>query len=205
MLTRSFGVALSRQACRRPRTLASTATAVTAAGFYAWNYNQQSITKLEASHKTQQQSLSSLVVPTFEAGIRAQRLVWTAFMIVLDYESAKLGARLGLEQGSEEKVKWIDERKKRQKDLEEAQKIYTDEVYSSRLEPKQYLELKLAQRQDVMSAAEKLAEVEEIIDEIGGNEVHLRAANRLLNLCEKNGGVYIKIGQHLVRFISTDV
>jgi len=50
-----------------------------------------------------------------------------------------------------------------------------------------------------MSAAEQLAEVEEVIEKIGGNEVHMRAANRLLNLCEKNGGVYIKIGQHLVR------
>ena len=37
-----------------------------------------------------------------------------------------------------------------------------------------------------------------MLEEIGGNEVHLRAANRLLHLCQKNGGVYIKIGQHLV-------
>ena len=196
MLARSFSVALSRQGSRR-RALVSTATAVTAVGLCAWN--QQSVTKLEASHKTQQ-SLSSLVIPTFEAGIRAQRLVWTAIMVVWDYESAKLGARLGLEQGSEEKIKCIDERKRRQTHLEEAQKSYTDESYSCDLDPMQYRELKLAQRQDVMSAAERLAEVEEILDEIGGNEVHLRAANRLLNLCEKNGGVYIKIGQHLVRF-----
>lgn len=36
-----------------------------------------------------------------------------------------------------------------------------------------------------------------MIEQIGGNEVHLKAANRLLKLCQKNGGVYIKIGQHL--------
>ena len=49
-----------------------------------------------------------------------------------------------------------------------------------------------------MSAAERLAEAEEVIEQIGGNEVHLKAANRLLKLCQTNGGVYIKIGQHLV-------
>jgi len=142
MLSRSLSVSLARQASRR-RTIrnVSTATALTAAGVYAWNQHS-TIAKMEASHhKTQQPSLSSLVVPTVEATIRAQRLVWTAIMIVWDYESAKLGARLGLEKGSAEKVKWIDERKKRQQALEDAQKTYTDESYSSNLDPTEYREL----------------------------------------------------------------
>ena len=139
MLSSRFSVAISQQGSRR-RALrnVSTAAALTAAGVVAWN--QTSVTKLEASHKVQQ-PLSSLVIPTLEATIRAQRLVLTAIMIVWDYESAKLGARLGLEQGSKEKVKWEDERRKRQKDLEEAQKIYTDESDSSSLDPTTYREL----------------------------------------------------------------
>lgn len=195
MLSRNLGVTLSRHAINRMRNV-STATAIAAAGaVYSWN--QHSVTKLEASHNTQQ-PLSSLIIPTLEATIRAQRLVYTAFMVVMDYESAKLGAYLGLEQGSAEKVKWLEERSKRQDALERSQKDYTDESYSSDLKPDEYREIKLAQRQQVLTAAERLAEAEEVLEEIGGNEVHLRAANRLLQLCQKNGGVYIKIGQHLV-------
>lgn len=200
-------MALSRQQTSRVIRIFSTATALTAAGVsVAWS-NQHSVAKLEAaSHKVQKpQSLSSLVIPTLEAAIRAQRLVLTAVAIVWDYETAKFGAYLGLEQGSAEKVKWLEERSKRQQDLEDAQHVYTDESYSSNLEPTEYREIKLAQRQDVMNAAERLAEVEEVMEEIGGNEVHIRAANRLLRLCEKNGGVYIKIGQHLVRSIASEV
>ncbi len=85
--------------------------------------------------------------------------------------------------------------------MEKSQKDYTDESYSSGLEPGEYRKIKLAQRQEVLTAAERLADAEEVLEKIGGNEVHLRAANRLLQLCQKNGGVYIKIGQHLVRQI----
>lgn len=42
-----------------------------------------------------------------------------------------------------------------------------------------------------------------MIARIGGNDVHYRAANRLLKLCRDNGGVYIKIGQHLVCIFQT--
>jgi hypothetical protein len=194
ILSWRLGLPVSRQAFNRVRNV-STATALTAAGFGVWN--QDSVAKLEASHNTQ--SLSSLVIPTVEATIRAQRLVFTAIMIVMDYETAKLGAYLGLEQSSAEKVKWLEERNRRQEALEEAQKAYTDESYSSDLEPGEYRAIKLAQRQGVLASAESLAEAEEVLEEIGGNVVHLRAANRLLRLCQKNGGVYIKIGQHLVR------
>jgi predicted unusual protein kinase regulating ubiquinone biosynthesis (AarF/ABC1/UbiB family) len=54
-----------------------------------------------------------------------------------------------------------------------------------------------------VSAAERLAEAEEEIARIGGNDIHYRAANRLLKLCRDNGGVYIKIGQHLVSIFQT--
>ena len=47
-----------------------------------------------------------------------------------------------------------------------------------------------------MEAANALSEVEEV----GSSQkslVHLKAAKRLLQLCRINGGVYIKVGQHL--------
>lgn len=36
-------------------------------------------------------------------------------------------------------------------------------------------------------------------------QAHQRSANKLLNLCQKNGGCYIKVGQHirLLEFIFT--
>ena len=76
MLSRNLGVTISRQAINRM----STATALTAAGVVSWN--QHSVTKMEASHKIQQ-PLSSLIIPTLQATIRAQRLVYTAVMVVM--------------------------------------------------------------------------------------------------------------------------
>lgn len=146
MLSRRLSLSFSRQASRRTRTIrnVSTATALTAASVAAWHQHSHT-TKLEASHhkqtQKQQPSLSSLVIPTVEATIRAQRLVLTAVMIVWDYESAKMKATLGLEQGSAETQKWLDERKKRQQALEEAQRVYTDESYSSNLDPAEYREM----------------------------------------------------------------
>lgn len=195
MLSRKFGLALSRHASRC-FTVSAGGVALTVTGIAAWHHQKVQLEAPQHKHH-QQQPLSSLIVPTLQATVRAQRLVATAFMIVYDYESEKLKVYLGLEDQSQEKKEWLEERKKRQEALEEAQKKYTDESYSSNLDPAEYREIKLAQRQAVMSAAEQLAEVQEVIDEIGGNQVHLRAANRLLRLCQKNGGVYIKIGQHL--------
>lgn len=204
MLSRQLGLTLSRNFVRRNHFSArnlSTGIALTTAGVVAWNLPFK--TNLEASPHTQQQQqhvpLYSLVIPTLEATIRAQRLVWTAVEIVWIYESAKLRAKLGFEPLSKEQQHWLAEKAKRQEELSEAQRIYTDESYSSDLDPSEYRTIKLEQRQSVLSAAERLAEVQEVIDEIGGNEVHFRAANKLLKLCQTNGGVYIKIGQHLVR------
>jgi aarF domain-containing kinase len=33
--------------------------------------------------------------------------------------------------------------------------------------------------------------------DVARHEVHLRSANRLQDLCFKNGGIYIKLGQHI--------
>lgn len=36
------------------------------------------------------------------------------------------------------------------------------------------------------------------------HEVHLRSAQKLQDLCFKNGGVYIKLGQHLGQLVYVD-
>jgi aarF domain-containing kinase len=51
-------------------------------------------------------------------------------------------------------------------------------------------------------AAEQLAEAEEHLVQLGGgssgrSNIHRTGARRLLRLCQNNGGVYVKLGQHL--------
>jgi len=57
----------------------------------------------------------------------------------------------------------------------------------------------------VLEAAQKLAEVEEALQQKGleaassKSKLHLEGANLLLKLCRDNAGVYIKLGQHLAQ------
>ncbi len=37
--------------------------------------------------------------------------------------------------------------------------------------------------------------------DVARHEVHLRSANRLQDLCFKNGGIYIKLGQHIGQLV----
>ena len=57
------------------------------------------------------------------------------------------------------------------------------------------------QKEAMMEIANEIAIVQEelasIVTENEGNEIHKRNANRLLQLCRTNAGVYIKVGQHL--------
>jgi len=48
-----------------------------------------------------------------------------------------------------------------------------------------------------------LGKAEEMLAKVGNRRstVHRIAAQRLLTLCRENGGVYVKIGQHLVSYI----
>jgi aarF domain-containing kinase len=34
------------------------------------------------------------------------------------------------------------------------------------------------------------------------SDVHLRSANKLLKLCQDNGGCFIKVGQHIAALVS---
>lgn len=59
-------------------------------------------------------------------------------------------------------------------------------------------------KHEVREAANQLGEAEEMLSKLGDRRstVHMIAARRLLQLCRENGGVYVKIGQHLVSLIN---
>ena len=61
--------------------------------------------------------------------------------------------------------------------------------------------IKQRQKKRMQDAANKLAEAEEALETMEGvstkSRLHKKAAGRLLELCRENGGVYIKVGQHL--------
>lgn len=188
------------------------AAAVPVAAAAGWSLQQQKhpswkTTRLEETHSSMlpQETTTisninkylSLVVPTMEATVRVVRLVGTAVLIVVNYESAKLKSKYLADETSSEVTKFEKERDLLQEALQRAQIEYTTE--SDELNPRsdQYRSLKLQQKQAVVEAAERLAEVEEDLEHLGANQVHVRAANRLLELCRKNGGVYVKVGQHL--------
>ena len=155
---------------------------------------------------------ADLTLPTVQASARALNLVGTAMLMVSDYQYAKLErivfARLDAQSifplsifgpsAEEAEMIQLENRVERcKKNLEKAQSEYTgkgDEVASTRQAPRTDL------REQVHHAASGLAKAEEELAKHGGNragQVHRKAAGRLLRLCRENGGVYIKVGQHL--------
>ena len=148
--------------------------------------------------------------PEFKAAkemvIRSFRMVGTISLIVHDYEYAKFATKyLPVPESEKEQQQWEEEREKRRKVLEEAQVAYTspkDALLQN--STKSRMEIVNDQRKAVQSAAESLAEAEEMIAKIGGRKgkIHRKAATRLLQLCRTNGGVYIKVGSF--RFYSCE-
>jgi hypothetical protein len=143
-----------------------------------------------------------LFLPTLEASVRALRLVSTAMQIIADYEIEKWNIPTWnfMKPRHPERLKWEREVAKCRRELEEAQIAYTspksnDLIENSGLSREDYVR---GQREAVHLAAEQLAKAEAELDLLGNHDsIHQRAAQRLLKLCRTNGGVYIKIGQHL--------
>jgi aarF domain-containing kinase len=117
---------------------------------------------------------------------------------------------------------WIQELKKRQQILHETQTIYTtpttnteddDLLHESPATIQERFQRRLQEKVAMQNAAEAVVQAEQKIRELSDNgtptgsscadtgscmnDVHERAAERLLALCRTNLGVYIKIGQHL--------
>lgn len=189
MFSRVGALAITSQRYRRQR--AATVTGIVSLGAGVWTNHQK--TSLD-SGALQFHNPQELIVPTLEAGVRAARLISTVAMIVADYEMDKIAAKLFPDRNPE-RIRWEQERKSRSQELEAAQIAYTsiDKAEAS------VRRSKADQKKAVHDAAERLAEAEEQLAAIGDRkgDVHRKAANRLLKLCRTNGGVYIKIGQHV--------
>jgi predicted unusual protein kinase regulating ubiquinone biosynthesis (AarF/ABC1/UbiB family) len=180
---------------RRSTFFTATATAAAlAGGVSAAKSNCESI---------QSYDNNSLFVPTLEAGIRALRLVRTAGIIVMDYEIAKM--KLFTAIGGKEEMELMrleQETADREMELEQAQMEYASGTEENvKVSSEQRKALKAKQKQRMQNAAKELAEAEEAVSSMEGesakSRLHRKGAKRLLELCMKNGGVYIKVGQHL--------
>ena len=187
----------------------------TAAASAAALYEEPKQSSLVSSSST-----SSLVLPTLGASIRALRLVKTACQIVLEYQSAKLGSTMqqidldfwktitrsttGNESTTE--IQQLEQNVERlgQK-LEQAQLEYT--TTTPNLAPPARQQLIHEQKHTIETTATALALAEERLIEhektmstssdASKSSLHRKAAQRILELCRVNGGVYIKLGQHL--------
>jgi predicted unusual protein kinase regulating ubiquinone biosynthesis (AarF/ABC1/UbiB family) len=162
---------------------------------------------------------ASLLGPSLEAVARALRLVKTVVQIVLDYEMAKVQRSLPFASSLNQEDSDIHflEVKAEQKEraLEAAQAIYarddanndsSDDIENEQLttgSPVEEIrkERKRQQKIRMQQAAQELADVEaELASREGPSSksaLHRKSAQRLLQLCRDNGGVYIKVGQHL--------
>jgi aarF domain-containing kinase len=195
MISRVALVTLSSHKYRQKQVLyhASTLSAMGLAGI-ALHSNFQT-TKMDGTKFD-----TSLVVPTIEAATRALNLVSTAFLMIADYEYAKFSDRFFPDDDPERRF-WLKEKERRQRELEEAQRMFTAPKQDKLIEKsgKRRTMYFRDGKKLVYHAAQRLAEAEEKLAILGDphSQVHRKAATRLLNLCRKNGGVYIKVGQHI--------
>lgn len=141
--------------------------------------------------------ISSL--PTVQATTRSFRLFGTCLLMVADYKLESFYQRIGAgPRNSPDDVSSShdDEYYVRLAEFERAQKQYTKNSH-----PELNIEDRVIAKQDekkiMTQAAERLAEVEARATNKTRSATHQRAAQRLLDLCHQNRGVYIKIGQHL--------
>jgi hypothetical protein len=166
----------------------------------------------------------SLIVPTLGALLRASRLIATAGTMAADYQLSSVQRRYPtsiitwiykiLAPKSNDNGTVNEEHESRrlqlenavaqlEKDLERAQHEYVNsDGDSNRHQSLSERTLsKRAQKETMLSIANDLADAQEALSYLhengGTNNVHKRNALRLLELCRTNGGVYVKVGQHL--------
>lgn len=150
-------------------------------------------------------NISSIpLIPTLEASARFLRLLQAAVMIAVDYSTANWNFHLIGSDSRENEIQneveyWEKEVDERKTALENAQLEYTKGTPKD-MDRESRQKLKTQQKEAMHRAAELLAEADDKIEQLGSSRkgrLHRRAAERLLALCRKNGGVYIKVGQHL--------
>lgn len=135
-----------------------------------------------------------------EAALRVSRLCTTVSRIVADYELHDVKQSLGL-------VVLTPEQAQLEADLialrsaQEAQaKAGIQEMNAiTSHEKKEAHELSVKAGEDIINAALRMAHLEAAGVHSSKSDLHRAAAEKLLDLCRKNGGVYIKFGQHLAQ------
>lgn len=140
-------------------------------------------------------SNKNVLIPSIEASLRAVRLVQTAVLMAADYKMNEWGFAVTseLEENQTERAYWEDQVEKRRQALQEAQKYYSRESHHH-LPIRERVEAKRKERQAMQEAAHAYAQAEDELATLGSRKgiVHRKAANRLLDLCRTNKGMYEK-------------
>ena len=164
----------------------------------------------------------SAVVPTLEALVRAARLISTAAVIAADYQMNSLQRQnhdspvtrvykrtfeskdAGYQEHEQKLLELEYAIDRLEKDLKHAQNVYvsSDGKEDSNETLSERTLAKREQKETMLSIANDLADAQEALTDLQKhrgttNNIHKRNALRLLNLCRINGGVYVKVGQHL--------
>lgn len=145
----------------------------------------------------------SALAPTAQATARVLRLLGTCATMVADYKLPALVAAASSDDDDDERsaqaAYWEEQVTALREELDKAQETYATNNHPD-LDMKQRVEAKQEERKHMHAVAERLAEAEEQLTLAGSSRkslTHRRAAQRLLDLCHVNRGVYIKVGQHL--------
>lgn len=146
---------------------------------------------------------SDLVLPTLQAAARFVRLAGTCVLMAVDYKTASLRKYgrnpLDVNARSKELLDWEQELSIRKLEFEGAQNKYaTNDLPGMEIQDR--VHAKKGEKQTMQNAAERVAEAEEQLILLGNSamsRIHKRGAQKLLDLCHANRGVYIKVGQHL--------
>lgn len=133
--------------------------------------------------------------PVIEATLRVVRLVKTAALMAADYQMADW---LDTEPQDSAAQYWEREVERRKKVLDDAQTTYTQQTHPELDNYARFL-AKSHEKRAMEKAAEELTYAQEQLEKHPSrtSRIHRKAANRLLQLCHDNRGVYIKVGQHI--------
>lgn len=156
-------------------------------------------------------SNSNLLWPSLQATGRSWQLVRTAVLMAADYKLDQWGLVVVVvappgddddddNSKADERTYWETQVEERRVAFREAQSLYALGGSPPALSLSQRVEAKQDEKKRMQAAAAAFAEAEDHLTRLGSSRqgaVHKKAAHRLLDLCRRNQGVYIKVGQHL--------
>ena len=207
------GLAVAAAYRKSPPTLCSSAEEATSGGGgpAGFGFLKRRLTRTVDDHGKLRYDPKDVFLPTLQAAVRALNLARTAVQMAVDYKAAAIGCPDGNcllllrwnpsheeEKEDARRSYWEKETERRRAELREAQDTYSKRSHPHLTDHERF-EAKKHEKERMNAAALSLGEAEEELAAVGSraSRVHKRAARRLLKLCQENGGVYIKIGQHL--------